>query len=183
MSAVLSHTWPGTGARPVADRVDCLAFYRRLAAGVTVVTSTGPGGPTGLTASAVTSVSLEPPLLLCCLTVGSRTLAAIRHSRGFAVHLLADHQAELARGFATYQPQEQVKFAEVPVRAVHGVPVLEQSLAWSVCRLESVHHAGDHVVVLGAVLAAGQSAGRPLIWHDGEFHRLAQPRGAASEHA
>jgi flavin reductase (DIM6/NTAB) family NADH-FMN oxidoreductase RutF len=174
MVATLSHTWPGTGAEPVAGRGECLAFYRRFAAGVAVVTSAGPGGYTGLTASAVTSVSLEPPLLLCCLAVASRTLAAIRHSRGFAVHLLGDHQVELARRFAAYEADERSKFGGVSVRRVHGVPVLDQSLAWSVCRLESVHHAGDHVVVLGAVLTVEQVGGRPLLWHDGEFRYLAQ---------
>src|SRR5215813_11694426 len=85
---------------PGLSAAACLRLYRKLAAGVAVVTSYGSDGPVGLTASSLTSVSLRPPILLLCLTSGSRTLSAIRTQRAFAVHLLRDDQDARARSFA-----------------------------------------------------------------------------------
>jgi len=142
-------------------RSACLNLYRRLASGVSVVTALGEDGMTGLTASSVTSVSLEPPLLLVSITHGSRTLAAIRARRAFAVHLLRSDQQELAGHFAG-RPGAN----EPDHRIVLGAPVLPDALAWSVCLLEAEHEYGDHTLVIGAVAAAQVGIGRPLVWHD-----------------
>jgi len=148
----------------------CLNLYRRLAAGVTVVTASGATGPTGMTASSVTSVSLRPPLLLVSVAQHSRTLTAIRRRRAFAVHLLRADQRGLAERFAA---QGDSRFAELGGRTVLGVPVLPDVLAWSVCLLEAEHAYGDHTLVIGRVVAAHVGAGRPLLWHDRAFAELA----------
>src|SRR5215211_5023060 len=70
------------------------------ATGVTVVTAIGPDGPSGATANAVTSLSLEPPMMLACLDRGSRTLSSVRAQGRFGVNALAAGQEELARRFA-----------------------------------------------------------------------------------
>jgi flavin reductase (DIM6/NTAB) family NADH-FMN oxidoreductase RutF len=151
-------------------RSACLNLYRRLASGVSVVTALGEDGMTGLTASSVTSVSLRPPLLLVSITHGSRTLAAIRARRAFAVHLLRSDQQELAGHFAgparsgATQPDHRI---------VLGAPVLPDALAWSVCLLEAEHEYGDHTLVIGAVAAAQVGIGRPLVWHDRAYAELA----------
>ncbi|MCZ9344623.1 flavin reductase family protein, partial [Streptomyces sp. TRM76130] len=92
---------PPPGAEPLheepgPDAARCLGLYAKLAAGVTVVTARGEDGPLGMTVSAVTSLSARPPLLLACLRDGSRTLAAARSRRAFAVHLLREEQQDLA---------------------------------------------------------------------------------------
>lgn len=149
---------------------DCLAFYRKLAAGVTVVTAGGESGPVGATASSVTSVSLRPPLLLACLSTGSRTMAAIRSSRAFAVHLLTEDQRHLSVAFAAHTED---RFASVEWRTVLDVPVLTAAPAWAVCRLVDLRHYGDHDVAVGHLTAAHSSPGRPLIWHDRGYWRIA----------
>ena len=157
---------------PGLDQPDCLRLYRKLAAGVTVVTSQGAAGPVGMTASAVTSVSVEPPILLLCLRSGSHTLESIRGHQGFAVHLLRDDQHGRARAFADPRNAPADRFAGVDFDCVLGVPVLADALAWSVCALEEERTYGDHAVVLGRVVAAGVNEGEPLLWHDSTFARL-----------
>jgi flavin reductase (DIM6/NTAB) family NADH-FMN oxidoreductase RutF len=147
-----------------------LNLYRRLAAGVTVVTALSETGPTGMTASAVTSVSLRPPMLLVSVAKQSRTLTAIRGKRAFAVHLLRSDQRDLAVRFAT---PGDTRFSDLTDRSVLGVPVLPDVLAWSVCLLEAEHSHGDHNLVIGAVVAAHVGFGRPLLWHDSAFAELA----------
>lgn len=152
----------------------CLNLYRRLAAGVTVVTALGDTGPSGMTASSVTSVSLRPPLLLVSLARQSRTLAAIRVRRAFAVHLLRSDQRDLAERFSR---QGVARFADMRQRNVLGVPVLTDVLAWSVCLLDAEHAYGDHNLVIGQVAVAHVGAGRPLLWHDRTFAELADLAG------
>jgi flavin reductase (DIM6/NTAB) family NADH-FMN oxidoreductase RutF len=152
-------------------RSACLNLYRRLASGVSVVTALGEHGLTGLTASSVTSVSLSPPLLLVSLTNRSRTLAAIRARRAFAVHLLRSDQQELAGHFAGSRAQEALD--QPQHRVVLGAPVLPDVLAWSACLLEAEHVYGDHTLVIGAVAAAHVGIGRPLVWHDRAYAELA----------
>jgi flavin reductase (DIM6/NTAB) family NADH-FMN oxidoreductase RutF len=149
-------------------RSACLNLYSRLASGVSVVTALGEDGMTGLTASSVTSVSLRPPLLLVSITHGSRTLAAIRARRAFAVHLLRSDQQELAGHFAG-----QPGVTQPDHRVVLGAPVLPDALAWTVCLLEAEHEYGDHTLVIGAVAAAQVGIGRPLVWHDRAYAELA----------
>jgi flavin reductase (DIM6/NTAB) family NADH-FMN oxidoreductase RutF len=152
-------------------RAACLNLYRRLTSGVSLVTALGENGLTGMTASSVTSVSLGPPLLLVSLTHQSRTLAAIRSRRAFAVHLLRSDQQELAGHFAvTRDPAGNERPRH---RTVLGVPVLPDVLAWSVCLLEAEHAYGDHTLVIGAVVAAQVGIGRPLLWHDRAYAELA----------
>src|SRR5215208_3163388 len=77
------------------------------ATGVTVVTAIGPAGPSGATANAVTSLSLDPPMMLACLDRGSRTLTSVREQGRFGVNALAAGQEDLARRFAEKNPEAQ----------------------------------------------------------------------------
>lgn len=150
-----------------ADRY--LRLYRKLAAGVAVISAQGSDGPTGMTASSVTSLSLRPPLLLACLAVGSGTLSAIEGSGRFGVALLAEHQQDLARDFAS---PSAPRFAAHAHRHVLGVPVLADPMAWAVCALTDTRTYGDHVVVVGEIAALETDSGRPLLWHSQSFALL-----------
>jgi 3-hydroxy-9,10-secoandrosta-1,3,5(10)-triene-9,17-dione monooxygenase reductase component len=140
----------------------------RFPTGVTVVTATSPDGPVGMTANAVTSLSLQPLLLLVCFDNDSRTLPLVRESGRFGVNVLARGQEELARRFAGKLPEIE-KFAGVPHTLDDGVPVIEGAHAWMGCDLLELLPGGDHTIGIGAVVAAELGVGEPLVWYDGRY--------------
>ena len=113
------------------------------ATGVAVVTSRDASGPRGATSNALTSLSLDPLLVLVALEHASNTLAAVRNSGRFCINVLAADQEEIARRFATKASGEE-KLAGVPHELVDGVPVLGGALAWLACELERELDGGDH---------------------------------------
>jgi 3-hydroxy-9,10-secoandrosta-1,3,5(10)-triene-9,17-dione monooxygenase reductase component len=140
--------------------------------GVSVVTALGSGGPAGATANAFTSLSLEPPLLLICLDVRSRTLRAARGSGRFCVNILAAGQEDVSRLFATKKSQGD-KFAEISYRLNYGAPVIDGCLATIVCGLDSELRCGDHLVLIGRVLHADINEGAaPLIFYRSNYQTL-----------
>src|SRR3954470_5657441 len=105
-----------------------------FATGVAIVTCQGSGGPAGLTTNAVTSLSLDPLLLLVCFDNSSRTLPVVRDARRFAVNVLRAGQEDLAPAFASKRMAKE-KFESVTHTVAHGVPVLDGALAWVACGL------------------------------------------------
>lgn len=142
-------------------------------AGVTVVTTVRPGGgPAGLTASAICSVSLIPTLVLACVDVGSESHRLILESGVFAVNVLDEASGELARRFSASGAAE-LKFQGVEHRAEQtGAPVLEGALAWLDCSLRHAFPAGDHSIFVGEVERAGARDGDPLLYFRGRFGRF-----------
>jgi 3-hydroxy-9,10-secoandrosta-1,3,5(10)-triene-9,17-dione monooxygenase reductase component len=145
-----------------------------LPTGVTIVTATGPEGPAGATANAVSSLSIEPMLMLACLDRGSRTLLAVQAANRFGVSVLHAGQEEVARRFATKAPVPE-KWQGVAWSERDGVPAVEDALVFAACELRDVIAGGDHVIVTGEVTALGATGGDPLVFHDGEY----RPLGAA----
>ena len=148
-----------------------------FATGVTVVTSRTDGGvPVGTTASAVSSLSLTPPLLLVCLERSSQTLAAIRDHEAFAINVLAEGQERLSVNFAGRGAA--ASWENVSYRlGTTGSPHLNGVLAVLDCRLEDCLGGGDHEIVVGRVLAlqrSGKDLG-PLLHYQGSYASL---RGA-----
>jgi flavin reductase (NADH) len=126
-----------------------------LPSGVAIVTTRAPDGvPYGLTTTAVASVSSDPPTLLVCVDVGSRTLPALRASRRFVVNFMRAGRSDLCLLFAS---KADDKFAHVAMRdSASGLPVLEQDvLAWAECTTEQELVVGDHVVLLAEVEHGG----------------------------
>jgi flavin reductase (DIM6/NTAB) family NADH-FMN oxidoreductase RutF len=150
-------------------------FRRALAhlpTGVTVVSAPSPQGPLGATANAVTSLSLDPPLMLACLDLGSRTLGAVRDAGRFGVSVLGAGQEAVARAFATKAPHAE-KWADVPAIDHDGVPIVAGGPVWIACELRDVHPGGDHVILVGSVLALGGDPGTaPLVFHGGAYRAL-----------
>jgi flavin reductase (DIM6/NTAB) family NADH-FMN oxidoreductase RutF len=147
------------------------AAMSRFPTGVTVVTAAGPAGPAGATANAVASLSLEPPLMLACLDLGSRTLVAVEHARLFGVNVLAAGQAALARRFSTKDPHPE-KWDGIAWRERAGTPKIDGVLIWVACELRDVHDGGDHVIATGRVLDLEAGDAEPLIFHRGEYRPL-----------
>lgn len=164
---------PFPPAEPALSDAACRGYFRKLAAGVAVVTACGASGWSGTTVSSLTSVSLEPPIVLCCLAGGSRTIAAIRHAGRFAVHLLADEQRYLADRFSR-PPSDGSRFEDLghEVRLIRGAPAIAGTLAVGWCDLHSLDEIGDHVVVYGRLSAVRVGGRRPLLWHERSYHSL-----------
>jgi flavin reductase (DIM6/NTAB) family NADH-FMN oxidoreductase RutF len=141
-------------------------------AGVTVVTAIDATGTArGLTTTAVSSVSLDPPLLLVCVAKTSNTLPALRHSRAFVANFLAAGQERLAEVFASKDPD---KFREVrwrPAPAAGGAPVLEDGCAaHAQCQCVQEIDAGDHVILVGRVEDGGVEAeAAPMLFRQGVY--------------
>jgi flavin reductase (DIM6/NTAB) family NADH-FMN oxidoreductase RutF/DNA-binding GntR family transcriptional regulator len=138
--------------------------------GVTVITATSEGRDYGMTASAVTSLSLEPPMMLACLNNQSPTQQAITRSRAFAVSVLAEGQHELAKRFAHSSDD---KFAGVPLtRGAGGLPLIRDALAVLECEVRNDVVGGTHRVFLARVLRAVARPGSPLAYFRGSFGRV-----------
>lgn len=149
----------------------------RFASGVAIITTALNGTPYGTTASAVASVTLEPPMLLICMNRESGTGRAITVVRRFAVNILSEDQADLAARFAT---KDRSKFSGVPTgHSEHGIPMLEGSLATLECLVAHQVQAGTHVVFLGGVESGCGRQGPPLAYFRGQFGRveLVHPTG------
>lgn len=139
--------------------------------GVTVVTAPGQGGPSGATANAVTSLSLDPPLMLACLDRGSRTLASVRTAGRFGVNALAAGQDSLAHRFAGKQAEPD-KWEGVEWSESQGIPRLAGALMWVACELRDEIDGGDHVILTGNVIEAESRDAQPLVFHRGDYRDL-----------
>jgi flavin reductase (DIM6/NTAB) family NADH-FMN oxidoreductase RutF len=137
----------------------------QFATGVAVVTTRGPAG---LTTNAFTSLSLDPPLVLVCLDLESRTLAHVREHQRLAVNVLAADQRELAVRFAGKSSHVE-KFRDVAWREEAGVPVLDGALAWVAGPVRELVPGGDHVIAITAAEAFGAPGGEPLLFHAGAY--------------
>jgi flavin reductase (DIM6/NTAB) family NADH-FMN oxidoreductase RutF len=153
---------------------------RCFAAGVTIVTTRDrQGRPQGLTASAFTSVSLDPPLVLVCVDHSATAHPDFRTRGWFAVNVLRREQEALSRRFAL---SGEDKFQGVPWHdGEAGLPLLDGALATLECRIVEAHEAGDHTIFIGQVETASVVGGRPLVYFHGAYHSLTADTGAAAE--
>ena len=160
---------------PALDRPSVSeAVFRRalsqLAAGTSVVTTRGQDGyKLGLTATAVTSVSLDPPLVLVCVDNRTRTAAALKAYAPFLIHVLAASQESLALHFASHIPD---KFAAVAHSlTASGCPLLEGALASIECLPYHIYSGGDHTIAVGRVIEVQVSGDDtpPLIYFRNQF--------------
>jgi flavin reductase (DIM6/NTAB) family NADH-FMN oxidoreductase RutF len=142
-----------------------------LPTGVTVVSATGPDGPAGATANAVSSLSIEPMLMLACLDRGSRTLLAVQAANRFGISVLHAGQEQVARAFATKAPVGD-KWEGIAWSERDGIPAIDDALVWVACDLRDVIAGGDHVIVTGEVCDLATSDGDPLVFHGGEYRPL-----------
>jgi flavin reductase ActVB len=142
----------------------------RLAAGVSIVTTIDhDGNKLGLTATAVTSVSLDPPLVLVCIDNRSRTVEPLETGAPFVVHFLAADQEQLARHFASRTPD---KFADVAHETTaYGSPRLTGALASVECVPHAIYPGGDHTIFIGRVVDVqiDEEGSSPLTYFRNQF--------------
>ena len=139
--------------------------------GVSVITTKHAGERHGMTANSITSVSLDPVLILACLTCGSRTALAVEQAGRFAVNILGDHQEEISRRFAKPGMDH---FEGLEVHEAAGVPLLPGCIAYLICSVHDVVQAGDHDIVLGDVedCDVSPNGGNPLVFFQGGYRTL-----------
>jgi flavin reductase (DIM6/NTAB) family NADH-FMN oxidoreductase RutF len=182
----LCPTHSGGNMEPIISKTD--QHHRRLvdpermrsvmghfASGVTIISTRHEGIDYGLTASAVSSLSLDPPILLICVKRSSNTYEAIKASRVFSVNILREDQSEVARHFATSHPD---KFVGVNVSYGElGVPLLDDMLATIECRVVEIVSGGTHSVFFAEVEAAQATEGMPLTYFRGRMGHFTPMNG------
>ena len=155
------------------DRTELRRVMGHFATGVTIITTRDVDGkPYGLTANALCSVSLDPPLLLVCVDKRAESHPAFGRSGLFAVNVLGLGHEDLSRRFAVSGGD---KFVDVDHRSgVSGLPLLDGALATIECRVVAVHEAGDHTIFIGEVEHLQGDGGDPLLFFRGKYRRLVE---------
>ena len=160
-----------------AERHRLRDLMAQFATGVTVVAARHGPLLAGMTANAIATISIDPPILMASIARKAETHIAIVGSHAFAASVLADDQQDLAECFA--QPTTAAKLTRFCDAAWHeaetGSPILEGALAYFDCRLLERHAGGDHTIFLGEIVAAGfRDDATPLLWYGSRYRRLAE---------
>jgi flavin reductase len=157
--------------RPAISAAEFKAALRGLAASVCVITTRHGTVANGMTATAVCSVSADPPSMLIVVNQSNRSSALIRESGVFAVHVLSKDQEPLATHFAS-RPDDP--FAGVPVRSgATAAPSIEGCETVLECVVETQTDFGTHTIFVGRVVAARHGVAEPLLYCHGRFGSLA----------
>jgi flavin reductase (DIM6/NTAB) family NADH-FMN oxidoreductase RutF len=153
------------------ERNELRRVMGHFATGVTVITTFSKEGKLhGLTANAVSSLSLEPPLLIICVDKKAESYASFEESRVFTVNILAQDQEDISRRFAVSGGE---KFEGVAFRrGANGAPILNGALAHLECKLHAVFDGGDHTIYLGLIEEAETREARPLLFFRGGYREL-----------
>ena len=185
MSEPVLKRLPGPrSSRPgrLTEQAGLRTIMGRFATGITVLTAAGEHGH-GMTANAFSSVSLEPPLVLCCVARAARMHSAIVSAQSFGVSILGAGQRELARYFADWRrPAGQAQFEAVDCTPGEktGAPLLDGSIAWLECTLQHHYEGGDHSIFVGAVVSCMRGTDQDsLVFYGGGYHQITEPARAA----
>ncbi len=146
--------------------------------GVTIATALHQGIKHAMTATAVCSVSLDPPLVLVCVSKSSRFHGAIINAENWCLSLLSGHQEPLARHFSNRGRDLLSQFDHVThvPSPLSGTPLIDDALAWLECTTYGMHDGGDHTIVVGQIVRAsglpsddGPNAQPPLAYYQGAY--------------
>lgn len=160
-----------------AHQPDSKAFRNALgqfATGVTIVTALdAEGKKVGMTANSFSSVSLDPMLVLWSIAKTSKAFTAFTEAQQFAIHILCTEQKSLSGQFASNCDD---RFCNVPHHdGLGGVPILDDYSAVFQCETESRYEGGDHIIIVGRVVAFDNRGKSPLIFHAGRYADLELP--------
>lgn len=152
---------------------DFVQAMRGAATGVNIVTTDGAAGRFGLTVSAFSSVSAEPPMVLVCINRRSPACTAMHKNRRFCVNVLSEAQRAIADSFAGDPATGRAYDFGVASWTVSqtGSPILDKSIASFDCAVATVIDAGSHSIFVGAVKDVTSNAASPLLYTDGSYRR------------
>jgi flavin reductase (DIM6/NTAB) family NADH-FMN oxidoreductase RutF len=143
--------------------------WSRFASGVTVITTLEPDGKThGMTASSVTSVSLDPPLVLVVIGEERESHGLIESTGCFGISILDAGQTDIAMHFAT-PPEKRGTIDSKHLTKISDISVIAGAIAVMDCKVTAAHKAGDHTVYIGQVEAIDVGEGDPLVWFQRQF--------------
>ena len=166
-------------AKPPVAAQDFVSAMGLAATGVSLVTTDGPAGRFGLTVSAVSSVSADPPLVLICINRKSPAVAALDGNGTFAVNLLAAHNRPYAETFSG-RPREgkPFDFANHDWREGDtGLPLVTDATAMFECDTHDTVDAGTHRIYIGRVIAAHKGEAEPLVYSNRAYRRIMNHEG------
>jgi flavin reductase (DIM6/NTAB) family NADH-FMN oxidoreductase RutF len=157
------------------DPLEFRSIIGHFATGVTVITTAAGEEMQGMTANAVTSLSLDPTMILVCVEKNTHTHGVLERGGVFAVNILAAHQQDVSRLFAKRaEPEIGTLRGQRFIIGATGAPVLEDCLAYLDCRVAEVFEGGDHSIFIGEVVeAAVVSDAKPLLFYRGKYDTLA----------
>lgn len=145
---------------------------RGWASGVTVVTARSGDQMHGMTVSAFSSVSADPPLVLVCANRASTTHGVIEEGRVFAVNILASHQQDVSNIFASSKDEDSRLQKVSWTEGRTGAPLIDEAVVSLECNVTSSHREGSHTIYVGRVEAAHSTDGKPLLYYDGDYRSL-----------
>ena len=144
----------------------------KFATGVTVASTCNRGETWGMTANAVTSLSLDPPLVLLAVANDSQSHSRFKDGGCFALNILTSEQEEISNRFAFSGPKD---FSGLEITTAQtGAPILAHTLGWVDCRLREILNGGDHDIFVGEIVAGDVGDGQPLLVYEGKY-RLVSP--------
>ena len=149
----------------------------QFATGVTVVTAErSPGRVHGMTANSFTSVSLDPPLILICVSHAAQLLPMVKRQKRFGVNILKNNQRAISEYFArTEESADTEKQLGIRYRWTEkGIPLLEDALVNLTCNVVDSHVAGDHTIFIAEVESVEIYDGEPLLYLRGNYRHVAR---------
>ncbi len=156
---------------PAEFRIACGQF----ATGVTVLTvERAPGKVHGMTANSLTSVSLDPLLILICVDQRAQFLPMVKEKKRFGVNILKEEQQPISRYFAQAEEKPAIE-AQLGIRyrwTESGIPLLEDALVHVACNVVASYIAGDHIIFIAEVETAEVYDGEPLLYFRGAYRRI-----------
>jgi len=152
------------------DPSDFRAGMRNVPGAVAIITSDDSANRNGMTATAVCSVSADPPQLLICVNLNASVKPIISAAGSFAVNFAAREQEDVAKLFSSSKLDPALRFAGAEWETLEtGAPVLKGATAVFDCRVVSEIISGTHAVIVGSVVAAKGTGATPLVYHDATF--------------
>jgi len=163
--------------------LDSFQFRKAMgcfATGVTIITVDLEGEVHGMTANAFASVSLDPMLVLVCVDHSTRTHAHLHAKKRFGINVLGQDQRTISEYYARAERSHENAEAEAGARferTEHGTPVLQGSLAYLECRLDTAQVAGDHTIFIAEVEDVVVREGEPLLFFRGKYRKVGEEVG------
>lgn len=160
-----------TSVEPHPSARELRHVFGHLPTGVTVITAFDGAAPTGMAVNSVTSVSLDPPLVLLCPARTSTTWPGIRRAGRFCVNVLAQNHEDACRRFALPGAD---RFGDLSWHGRYGGPALDDAVAWLDCELDAEHDAGDHTIAVARIRSVAAVSGvGPMVFFQGRYGTFA----------
>ncbi len=142
-----------------------------FATGVTVASTKLDEETWGMTANAVTSLSLDPPLVILCVQRDSVSRDKFQQAGCFALNILSAEQQDISDRFAFKGPKD---FSDLDTTTAEtGAPILKDTLGWVDCKVKEILAGGDHDIFIGEIVAGELNSGEPLLYFSGKYRDVA----------